>query len=355
MELNINWNSITKKRTKENKKLDKIHQKMSSSLDYHHNKYETKFNLNRTKIIPSKLKLLSSLKKPEDKKKIQQEIDELINEENDYHLRTFVYVSEYFRLKECIESKGCEFQNIKNKMDDITERYFTEMNIHVSAAPTKMDIYQCDKCDNEMFEDDSSFLICEFCGNVRQCLSGASVSYKETSQYDMIYDFSYKRQTHFLEWLNNCQAKENTDIPKEIVNKIILELKKERVEDLSKLTNLDIRKYLKRLKYNKYYEHSSSILNRINGVPPLNINPNIEKELKIMFNKIQDPFEKHKPLNRKNFLSYPYVLRKFFELLNLKEYLVYFPLLKSREKIFLHDACWKLICNDLNWNFIPSI
>ena len=52
-----------------------------------------------------------------------------------------------------------------------------------------------------------------------------------------------------------------------------------------------------------------------------------------MFNQIQEPFEKHCPKTRKNFLSYSYTLYKFFQLLNKQEYLIYFPLLKSREKL----------------------
>ena len=33
----------------------------------------------------------------------------------------------------------------------------------------------------------------------------------------------------------------------------------------------------------------------------------------------------------------------------------YFPLLKSREKLQQQDFIWKKICNDLEWEYIPSI
>ena len=74
-----------------------------------------------------------------------------------------------------------------------------------------------------------------------------------------------------------------------------------------------------------------------------------------MFNQIQEPFDKHCPKNRKNFLSYSYTLHKFFQLLDKNEYLIYFPLLKSREKLFEQDEMWKNICKDLNWKFISSV
>ena len=56
-----------------------------------------------------------------------------------------------------------------------------------------------------------------------------------------------------------------------------------------------------------------------------------------MFKEIQVPFMKHCPENRKNFLSYSYVLHKFCELLELDYLLEYFPLLKSREKLQQQD------------------
>ena len=71
--------------------------------------------------------------------------------------------------------------------------------------------------------------------------------------------------------------------------------------------------------------------------------------------KIQIPFIKHCPKDRKNFLSYSYVLHKFVELLGLDEYKICFPLLKSREKLHQQDKIWKGICNILRWEFIRSI
>jgi len=74
-----------------------------------------------------------------------------------------------------------------------------------------------------------------------------------------------------------------------------------------------------------------------------------------MFREIQQPFQKHCPKYRKNFLSYSYVLHKFIQLLSIDEYLIYFPLLKSREKLYQQDRIWKNICIELGWEFINSI
>jgi hypothetical protein len=53
--------------------------------------------------------------------------------------------------------------------------------------------------------------------------------------------FSYKRINHFNEWLAQFQAKESTEIPDEVYEKIIAEIKKERIKDLSKLDTKKIR------------------------------------------------------------------------------------------------------------------
>ena len=79
-----------------------------------------------------------------------------------------------------------------------------------------------------------------------------------------------------------------------------------------------------------------------------------QDKLRLMFHAIQAPFEKHKPANRKNFLSYSFVLYKMVELLGHDEYLPCFPLLKSKEKLYIQDRIWEKICEELRWEFIRT-
>ena len=62
-------------------------------------------------------------------------------------------------------------------------------------------------------------------------------SYKEPPR-EISY-FAYKRINHFNEWLVQFQAKESTDIPKEVYDKIRAELKKERYININNLKNPD--------------------------------------------------------------------------------------------------------------------
>jgi len=172
---------------------------------------------------------------------------------------------------------------------------------------------------------------------------------KETSH------LSYKRINHFNEWISQIQAKESTDIPEEIYEKIIAEIKKEKIRDKSKITASKMRYILKKIQSTKYYEHLNYILGRINNQSAPSFSPELEEKLRTMFKEIQTPFIKHCPKNRKNFLSYSYVLYKFFQLLEKDEYLRFFPLLKNREKLHVQDQIWKNICAELNWQYIESI
>ena len=155
--------------------------------------------------------------------------------------------------------------------------------------------------------------------------------------------------------LSQFQAKETTDISNEIIESILEELKKERYYNIQDISNNKVKEVLKKLKLNKYYEHIPYIINKLNGKPPPILTPEIEEALRNMFKEIQAPFIKHCPKDRKNFLSYSYVLHKFIQLLGIDEYLVYFPLLKSREKLYQQDKIWKEICNELGGQYINSI
>ena len=71
----------------------------------------------------------------------------------------------------------------------------------------------------------------------------------------------YKRVNHFKEWIKQFQAKESTNIPDEVYDRILCEIKKERITNMSKLDHIKLRQILKRLNLNKYYEHIHHIIN----------------------------------------------------------------------------------------------
>lgn len=168
-------------------------------------------------------------------------------------------------------------------------------------------------------------------------------------------NYAYKKINHLNEILNQFQAKESTIIPDEVMNEVVCEIKKRRIQNVAEMCEKDVREILKKLNRSKYYEHAAHIVSRLNGNPPPTITPEIEEKIRAMFQDIQAPFLLYCPNDRTNFLSYSYILYKFFELLELDEYKVYFPLLKSRDRLISHDQIWKKICEYLKWEFIVSI
>jgi Poxvirus Late Transcription Factor VLTF3 like len=213
----------------------------------------------------------------------------------------------------------------------------------------------CPVCESEMhFAQNEAMLGCPECGHQDFILvDSEKPSYKDPPR-EISY-FAYKKINHLNEWLAQFQAKETTEIPQEIFELIQTELKKERITDTLKLKPSKLREILKKLKLSKYYEHVAHIMNRLNGVQAPVLSREVEDKLRFMFREIQPSFINHCPKGRSNFLSYSYVLYKFCQLLELDEFLPCFPLLKSREKLYMQDKIWQNICDDMGWEFIKSI
>ena len=286
-------------------------------------------------------------------------------EEIDYYLETSELLNEYYSKKDGTfeeinrELSVLDFMNKKknkeNKSDDLINKYMVKVDDTVIPENTELNIDICSNCNSVLtLKTIDSVLCCENCGYTEKIIiNSEKVSYKDPPRESSY--FAYKRINHFNEWLAQFQAKETTDIPQDVYNGIMLELKKDKFIKLDELSYRTVREILKKLKYNKYYEHIPHIINIINGKPAPVLTRQYEDQLRMMFKEIQTPFMEHCPSDRKNFLSYSYVLHKFCELLELDDLLPYFPLLKSREKLQQQDNIWEKICNSLHWQYIPSI
>ena len=244
--------------------------------------------------------------------------------------------------------------------NDIYKKYLKEVengyddDKHKERAVHDAPCRSCGAMYSRVFEESVSEEICKECGAVEYLL-GEEVGFKEEQEIEKHIVYSYKRENHFNEWISQFQAKESTHVPDEVVAKLRTEFRKQKVKDLSEITHEKVKALLKKLNYAKYYEHVPYIATIVSGITPPTMPQELEDKLRLMFHSIQAPFEKHKPANRKNFLSYSFVLYKLSELLGEDQYLPCFPLLKSREKLYVQDQIWKKICDELRWEFIPTI
>jgi hypothetical protein len=357
--------------------------------DFHNKKERLKIIKNKINNIKSEIsKLNDKLLKNNSNYKIANEIYEyqtkLINlekekvliesgeDEINYLLESCSIINEYIsvekrehellNMKNLSQDNNSELNIISEKKSELINLYLTKFEPGYFKMNYKKEKPFCENCLIE-YNVNNSFLVCPECGICKQTVEQANeLSYKEQQELDYRPQFTYEKLTHLEDWLRRFQAKENRSIPQEILDKVILEANKERIQDLNLLTEDKIKKYLKRLNLNDYYDNVIAIINRINGRPPFTLTAEIQDKIKLMFQQIQDPYEKYKPKTRKNFLSYSYTLHKFFQILGLHEFAKYFPLLKSTDKLRQQDDIFKKIVvhmsetdKSIKWVFYPSI
>lgn len=213
----------------------------------------------------------------------------------------------------------------------------------------------CTHCHSEMLlNHNSGVLNCKNCGNIEKIIVDSDKQSHKDPPKEMT-SFSYKRINHLNEILSQFQAKETTEIPAHVYEKIELELKKARITDMTLLTKEKLREILKKIDETDYYEHIPYIINQLNGLPPPVISAEVEEIIRGLFLQAQPPFNTYCPDDRKNFLTYGYTLYKLFELLELDDYLSNFKFLKDRSKLYDQEQIWKKICNELKWEFIPTV
>ena len=214
----------------------------------------------------------------------------------------------------------------------------------------------CVVCTSDMvFHSNEAKLFCATCGNEEFVLvDSEKPSYKDPPR-EVTY-FAYKKINHFNVWLAQFQAKESTDIPRSVLDAVLVELRKQRIVDPQKITKDKIREILGRMKMPKLYTHATQIRNLVTQrMTNLTISKELEEKLQHMFKEIQPAFIKHCPPDRSNFISYSLCIYKLFQLLEMDEFLPALQLLKTRAKLFAFDTLWKKICEDLRWEFIPTI
>tara|TARA_Y100001958_G_scaffold22197_2_gene13554 strand:- start:7777 stop:8754 length:978 start_codon:yes stop_codon:yes gene_type:complete len=293
-----------------------------------------------------------------------------IEEEDEYYLENGELLNNYYESKNNItdntddnsilnffDNKKKDDRSTKNDTDIVSE-YISNINdefIFDKFNSEESLMFKCKYCNVDMnFKLIESELFCNKCGyTVDILVNSDKISYKDVPR-ELSY-FAYKRINHFNEWLAQFQGKETTIVPIKVFEDVKNELKKNINLKPENIKYSLIRDILKSTNNNKYYENIPLIINIVTGKNAPVLSPGLEEKLRNMFKEIQIPFMKHCPENRKNFLSYSYVLHKFCELLELDDLLEFFPLLKSREKLKQQDKIWVNICKELQWQYIPSI
>jgi len=369
----------------------KFNKKSSITLDGKHKEFLNEFSKDENDKIPElkverqelKNKLNNNLLTVDERLdcqdrilEITQSIKETKNKKKEYFLDNSKFIFDYFENKKNISAGTTSNVNDKNKIlnsffkikqnevetnatqsknNNIVQKYLSNIDdtfIDINSFICQTDICQiCHKGELIPLEDEG-ILICNMCfRNIPYLIENEKPSYKEPPKEVCFY--AYKRINHFKEILAQFQGKETTQIPPEVIENIKIQIKKERI-DLTQITNNKTKEILKKLGYNKYYEHIPFIKDKLGIKPPI-MSPELEETLCNLFVELQSPYSKYCPDDRVNFLNYYYTAYKLCELLGESQYLEHFPMLKDREKRIEQDTIWKQICEELDWEFIPTI
>ena len=197
---------------------------------------------------------------------IEEEINNLNNMTDalDYFDNTIDLLSKYYNDNNV---NIIDIFNIKKNEDkaQIFNKYLKRTNQIDINYKKKIHIKVCSHCNvDKVLHLQDGLITCMKCGNCDFILVDSDMpSFKD--QIVENKPNGYKRMNHFSELLNQFQGKESTEIPYEVFEKIIEEINKLRIEDLSTLNNYTIRAILKKLNLNFYYEHIPYIINKFDN------------------------------------------------------------------------------------------
>ena len=284
-----------------------------------------------------------------------------------------VSVNSFFRIQHATSVSGGGGEEVSpNESSDsdkytnsrlLYQKYWRNINGGIQdAATTSISNYimpsnKCEECGiGEMIsQEEDGTLNCNNirCGKFVVHIVDHSKPNNKEPPNEVTYT-AYIRLNHFKEILSQFQAKETTQIKPEIYEMINNRIQKERITDMSTLTYDKMRDILRNLGLNKYFEHIQYI-NSLFGIKPPVMSKELYDTLCILFIEIQKPWAVHCPPDRSNFFNYTYTLYQLCVLLDQTQYLPYIPMMKDREKQLEQDMIWRKVCNDLDWEFFPTV
>lgn len=329
-----------------------------------HNIIQLKEEKANTYMISNELFKLQELKKklPILKEKFNH------NHIADYLLEALPLIQRYSRLEHSTKPEDkleCKqiinsyvnkhYKYLKNKVSAEDDRNETPQKLHSIMTESKC-------CKAQVFQSDDGSLVCKACG----IIIAMNASFTHNPMLNLSYNrnitpnkvYSYRRLNHLRELIRQITGKTQNNLSRENLEIIKHEVKKNYLE-YEQVTPSYVRKILKKLGMNKYYDQTVSITLTINPkfVPP-KISSDYEEKLIIQFVMLEAPFEKIRQIvdsKRKNFLSYRYTFYRLNQLNKRMDLNHNIHLLKSVKLLNKQDKYWKLLMKELNWPYLGTL
>ena len=249
------------------------------------------------------------------------------------------------------------FKEIINSYIPNSEKYFKKIFQLINQYKKTQIIYNIEDieydlciCGNKMIiQSNTSELLCTSCGSIHTLIG----SVFENSQFyqqegNRYMHGTYDPNRHCKFWIDRIQAKENTIIDDNSINKIKQCIKKDKIENLKNISIDQFRIYLKQTKLSKLNDHIPLIKKMITGYIPPQLN---HKELHLLFNyfdKATKIYNQIKPKEKSNSLYYPFLIWKILDLIindqQKKKDLLSCIHLQSYETLIDNDKIWHQIC-----------
>lgn len=294
-------------------------------------------------------KLIDLHNKSKDTRRVKKEIQKRINKNN--FVKKNNSILSYLTTNNTQNEKTDEKTIAPKNKQTLFSKYLFLLNENTIALKQKHQNTMCTLCNIEKtLIISEGLLVCMECGNSEHLIIESEATNNRNATIEKP-KYPYKKLNHLIEKLNQFQSKESINIPDDIFEKITFEKNKKKIENI----NVNhIKQILHKYRLTHLYEHVQYIYCRYTKVQAPTLTRCEEELIKKMFRETEIPFMKHRPNTRSSFLNYSYVINKILILINKKEFLQYFPLLKSKEKLKNQDTIWQKICKDLNWKYVPS-
>ena len=124
-----------------------------------------------------------------------------------------ITVSKFNVKRTTLSKKGDVYKKFKKK-----EQYTDAFEVECSGCKSS-NVFYCSTSGDDVCTD------CGFAVSSHMF----DVDYKEERDMDKTIVYSYKRENHFNEWINQFQAKEMTTVPQTIIQDLHTELKKQKI------------------------------------------------------------------------------------------------------------------------------
>ena len=205
----------------------------------------------------------------------------------------------------------------------------------------------CKKCGEHRWELDEP-------RGERVCVCGASEVWAPVSSKYLPYDrarpvqHTYRRITHFTNVLDALMTRFP---PKDLLLRVQAEMRRQRA-DARRLTHARLREIMHAAHVEAHYALAPTLLAYLKGVPMPRLTASEIRTLHAMFVDVQHAFDAVIPYvdkTRRNFVSYPYLLRMCLLHIGRDDLASHLLLLKTPEKQRKQQTIWLAIARYLQW------